>query len=240
MARNIEEIMNREVFSLRPDDAADAAVRHLLALGINGAPVTDGRGRVVGHASLRDLLSSTVAERMTTSPEVARIGTTIEEAGRQMIRHRVHRLIVVDDDLRAVGVASLLDVTSALLGMPVVHPPAFSHFDRALGVTWTDEAQLTLDSIASAPDGSGVFVLIRAEPGKPDQVVWSEGVTNVRTRLLELLSKTQEDIVLVRLLDEPAQLRFRAAAIEDKNALARIVERTKTNAELWGWSARPW
>jgi CBS domain-containing protein len=240
MPKTVEEIMNQEVFALRPDESAERALEYILFLGITGAPVTDRDQRVIGHASFRDLLSSTkgslVAERMTTPVEVVSPGTTIDEAGRRMARLRVHRLIVTEES-RAVGVVSALDVVSALLGVPVVHPSTFAHFDRSAGATWTDQADLTVDAVPLAPDGPGVFVLIEGAPLKRDWIVWIESSANVRTRLYDLLSTPQDDRLLARLLEHPGELRFRAAAAPDEGERARLVAHLKERAARWPGSA---
>jgi CBS domain-containing membrane protein len=237
VAKYVEEIMNSELFTLRPDEPAELALEFILLLGITGAPVTDARRTVVGHASMRDLLASqkgpTVADRMTTKPHVVRLGTTLDEAGRRMAEAHVHRLIVVDEQSHSVGIVSALDVVAALLGMPVVHPPTFPHFDRALGITWTNEAQLTRTLVPTAPDCPGVFVLIAGAPFERDRVVWSEAARNVRTRLFELLSAPQADQQLARLLAHPERLRFRAAAIVGQKERGRILEYLRTSTARW-------
>ena len=236
MAKTVGEIMNREVFALRPDESAEQALDYILMLGITGAPVTDADQRVMGHASFRDLLSmrrgSLVSDRMTTSVEVVSPSTAIDEAGRRMSRLHVHRLIVTEGS-RVVGVVSALDVMSALLGMPVTHPPAFAHFDRDTGVMWTDEAEFSVDALSAAPNGPGVFVLIEGSPGHRDWIAWTEATSNVRARLLDLLSAPQEDLVLARIVEHPGKLRFRAAAAADEGERRRVVERLKESAQRW-------
>jgi CBS domain-containing protein len=236
MSKTVEEIMNREVFALRPDESAEQALDCILSLGITGAPVTDRDRRVIGHASFRDLLASRkgslVADRMTTPVEVVSPDTTIDEAGRRMARLGVHRLIVTEES-RPVGVVSALDVLSALLGMPVVHPSAFPHFDPCTGITWTDEAELTLEAIPVAPEGPGLFVLIEGAPLKRDWTAWTEATPNVRTRLYELLSTPQEDKVLARLLEHPGKLRFRAALVPDEGERRRVLDALKEASVRW-------
>jgi CBS domain-containing protein len=240
MAKTIEEIMNREVFALRPEDSADQAIEYILALGITGAPVTDRNRRVIGHASLRDLLASKkgsrVAERMTTPVEVVSPTTAIDEAGRRMARRGIHRLVVTEES-RVVGVVSTLDIMSALLGMPVVHPPAFARLDPSTGTAWTAESELTLAALPAAPDGPGVFVLIEGAPLKRDWVVWIEASPNIRTRLNDLMSTPQNDAVLARILQRASNLHFRATALADESERSRVVEQLKENAARWPGSA---
>src|SRR5260370_19260756 len=236
MAKVVEEIMNREVFALRPGESAEQALDCILRLGITGAPVTDRNQRVLGHASLRDLLSKTkgslVKDRMKTAVEVVSPSTPIDEAGRRMARLRVHRLIVTEES-RVVGVVSALDVISALLGMPVVHPAAFPHFDRSTGITWTDEAELTLEGVEVAPNGPGVFVLIEGNPLHPDWILWMEASSNVRNRLYELLSAPQDDAVLARIVEHPGKVRFRAAGAMDEGERRLALAQLKQSYQRW-------
>jgi CBS domain-containing protein len=46
------------------------------------------------------------------------IGTSIEHAARLMITRHIHRLVVVDDEDRAVGVVSSLDLLRTLVEDP--------------------------------------------------------------------------------------------------------------------------
>jgi CBS domain-containing protein len=154
-----------------------------------------------------------------------------------MSRLAIHRLVVTDET-RAVGVVSALDVMSALLGMPVVHPPAFPHFDRSTGLSWTDEAELSAEGVPRAPDGPGLFVLIEGAPLKPNWLVWTEQTPNVRTRLYELLSAPQDDAILARILEGGSgKLRFRAAAVAKEGDRHRAVEKLKEAARHWPSSA---
>ena len=240
MAKLVREIMNREVFSLRPEESAEQALTWIVMLGITGAPVVDRDQRVVGHASFRDLLTrrkgSLVGDRMTTLVEVVSPSTTIDEAGRRMSRLGVHRLVVTEET-HAVGVVSALDVMSALLGLPVAHPPAFPHFDRSTGVSWTDELELSSEAIPRAPDGPGIIVLIEGAPLKPDWIVWTEATPNVRTRLYDLISAPQSDVLLARFLESSGKLRFRAAALANEEDRRRTLEKLKEASQRWPGSA---
>lgn len=228
MARNVAEIMNTELFTLRPDDTADLALRFILDLGISGAPVVDEARTVLGHASTRDLLAAskgpTVAERMATNARTVDVGMAVDEAARRMVDGRVHQLIVVDAGGRAVGVVSAVDIVAALVGLPIVHHPTSPQFDRAFGIAWTDQAQLKKELVSTAPEAPGVFVLIEGAAMSADRVVWAEGGANIRSRLFDLLSSPQDDETLAELLTDPERLRFRAAAIPDPGVRLRALE----------------
>ncbi len=196
---------------------------------------------MVGHASFRDLLTRTkgslVAERMTTPVEVVSRGTKIDAAARQMVQLGLAHRLIVTEETPAVGSVSALDAMAALLGLPVVHAPTFPRFDRAMRISWKDEAELTFDAISVAPDGPGVFVLIQGAPLKPDWIIWTESTLNVRTRLSHLLCVPQKDALLAQLLEGAGNLRFRAAAVAKEGDRRRALEKIKDVAERWPASA---
>lgn len=220
MARQVHEIMSRELFSLAPGDDVAAAAESILGLGVTAAPVLDAARRPLGVASLRDLIETdrggTVAERMSRPALTVRQDATIEVAGKRLADGNVHRLVVVDADGRAVGMVSAVDLVRALLGLPVPHPAALPHLDLATGLSWTDDTTLEADRVGVAPDGPGIFVLVHGEVGQAERMVWVEASPNVRTRLSELVAVPQEEPELRRLLErELAHLRFRATPVQD-------------------------
>jgi CBS domain-containing protein len=52
----VREVMTEDVLTFRPEDKVEAATRRLLDRGVDGAPVVDADGRVVGMLSTDDLL----------------------------------------------------------------------------------------------------------------------------------------------------------------------------------------
>lgn len=229
MARIVREIMNPELFSLRPSDAAEDALGYILALGVTGAPVVDTSGKPVGVASFRDLVArrapASVEERMTRPALVIDEHATIEDAARMLSDSGVHRLVAVDDGGRAVGIVSALDVIRGLMGLPASHPATFPHYDQASGVSWTDDTELDLDHVGIAPDGPGVLVLVRGGREISEAVVWAEAAFNVRTRLYDILSLPQDAPLLARMLRDDHHLRFRAASIQDPSVRMKVLER---------------
>jgi hypothetical protein len=229
MPRTVKEIMNGELFSLRTHDAAAQALGYIVGLGITAAPVLDQDKKPVGMASFRDLLRlptpATVAECMTSPALTLRSDAPVEEAARLLTERGVHRVVVVDSDGRAVGIASALDVIRGLLGLPALHPSAFPHWDSTRGVSWCDDTLLEVDRLDAAPDAPGAFALIRGGKGIEERVVWAEAAHNVRTRLYDLLARPQsEQPMLARLLESHSDLRFRAAAIARADRRESVAE----------------
>ena len=70
MALTVAEIMSRELYTVRPCDAAEDALDGILALAISGALVLDDERRPLGTVSVRNLVGrrpgDRVADRMTT------------------------------------------------------------------------------------------------------------------------------------------------------------------------------
>jgi len=219
MAQTVSEIMNPELFGIRPTDLADQAVRHLLALGVSGAPVLDQEGRPLGVASVGDLLREdaglTAADRMTSPPAVVAKDASLAQAASQMAETGYGRLVVVDAGGKAVGLVSAIDVLRALTGAPVRHPDSFPHYDRTSGLTWTDDTALDLDRVQASPDGPGLLLLVHGGAQQPEIPVWAEACANVRTRLLDMLSTPQGDRPALLLWLQRGNLRFRAAAEPD-------------------------
>lgn len=229
MAKTAREIMNPELFSLRPNDDSADALGYIVALGVTAAPVLDEARRPLGVASFRDLLhpgaDGKVAERMTVPAISVRVDTSIEDVGRILAERGVHRVVVVDAEGRAVGVASSIDVIRGLMGLPAAHPATFPHWDRIHGVSWTDDTPLDSERLDVAPDGPGVLVLVRGGRGVTEQVVWAEAAHNVRTRLYDLLARPQsEQPLLERVMQEVGSLRFRATAMDSLERRQSIAE----------------
>jgi hypothetical protein len=239
MAIRVEEIMNREVFCLRPEDSADDALGDLVALGITGAPVVDGQGRPLGVLSLRDLVGrrrgDTAGEVMTRPAAVVRDIDAIAQAGRLLAASGYHRLVVIDQDARVVGIVSALDVVRGLLGVPAVHPASFPHLDAELGLVWTDDHPLVPGGLEAAPDAPGLIVLSHGEAGVPERVVWAEAAQDVYTRLTDMLATPQTDQPVLAYWLRRGSLRFRSAAVPDEALRRRALHRVRQRA----WPAAP-
>jgi CBS domain-containing protein len=69
------------------------------------------------HLRVSDIRTARVAEVMTPLVHAIRATSTAAEAATRMIRHRIHRLVVVDENLRVLGVISAMDLLRLLPGM---------------------------------------------------------------------------------------------------------------------------
>jgi CBS domain-containing protein len=224
MARTVQEIMNAEVFGVRPEEKADPTLEAILAFGITAAPVLDEDRRPIGVVSLRDLVPTGDRHRRMTSPAATIPATaSIAEAGRALATADVHHLVVVDELGRAIGMVSSLDVVRGLLGLPTPHPMTFPHRDEEVGVSWTDDRELVRERTVAAPPSAGVLVLREGGAGITDSTVWAEPCTNLRARLDELLDIPQTDTPLLARILQRSGLRFRYALVADPAERARVV-----------------
>ena len=102
--------------TIRPEQRIHEALDLMARFKISGVPVTDGEGHLVGILTNRDLRFETntsrpVSELMThenlvTVPQ----GTTLEQAKAQLHRHRIEKLLVVDDDGNLKGLITVKDI----------------------------------------------------------------------------------------------------------------------------------
>jgi hypothetical protein len=233
MAVLVQEIMNREVFSITPEASARDALHTLTTLGLSGCPVLDDNGAPIGMIALSDLLAigshDTLGQHMSRPVVTVNENNTIEEAARLLGETGFHRLVVVDGDGHAVGMLSALDVVRGLVGMPAFRPAVFSHYDEALGLTWTNDTVLDLDRVEAAPDGPGILVLIQGGVGKPERMVWVESAQNVRKRLIDMLSMPEDNPLALQHWLEGRDLRFRAAGQSDVAARRAIVQKLRAH-----------
>jgi CBS domain-containing protein len=131
-AAPVREFMSRDLVSVRLDTALIDVQRILGLHEISAVPVVDEQGALRGILSTKDLLRNgrlemTAPENGVTAPPLRRQAAdlmrtavlTIDErasigsAGAEMVRHRVHRLIVVRDG-RPCAVVSTRDAMQAI------------------------------------------------------------------------------------------------------------------------------
>lgn len=229
MAKYVHEIVNPELFSVTPADFVSSVIVGVLAMRITAVPVLSEDRQPVGVVTLRDLIDGnegeSVSERMSQPVQVVSKDAEVAEAGKLMAEGDVHHLVAVDEEGRAIGIVSSLDVVRALLGIPVRFPDTFPHVD-AQGLAWTNLAVLDLEHAKAAPGRPGVLVLIHSEAGKPERPVWAEATSDLHARVRQLVSEPQTDTPdLARLLEQDLpHLCFRAAPVIDQAKRARGLE----------------
>ncbi len=106
--------------TLGPDASIGQADRLMAEYRISGVPVIDPRGRLLGILTNRDLrfeddMTKRVHELMTKENLVTvPVGTTLEQAREILKRHKVEKLLVVDDAFMLRGLITIKDITKAI------------------------------------------------------------------------------------------------------------------------------
>jgi IMP dehydrogenase len=105
--------------TMRPYQLIREALEMMAHFKISGVPVTDDDGQLVGILTNRDLRFETddsmridelmTKENLVTVPE----GTTLEAAKRLLHRHRIEKLLVVDDGGSLTGLITVKDIQKA-------------------------------------------------------------------------------------------------------------------------------
>jgi IMP dehydrogenase len=115
----------RDPITIPPSMTVGEAIALQRTNKISGLPVVD-EGRVVGIVTNRDLrfetrMDARVAEVMTPRERLVTVkeGASPDEAKALMHRHRLERVLVVDDEFRLRGLVTVKDITKA-----VEHPLA--------------------------------------------------------------------------------------------------------------------
>ena len=129
MNATVRDFMNTEIVYLREGARPDIALRPILDFGITAVPVLDDESRPVGVVSLRDLVAPDETKPRVTEAVVSiRSDAPMSLAARVLVEAGTHHLVVVDEQGRACGMLSALDVVRALTGMPARHPAAIERF----------------------------------------------------------------------------------------------------------------
>jgi IMP dehydrogenase len=106
--------------TIRPDRPVREALQVMERFHISGVPVVDETGHLVGIITNRDLRFETrfdipVAEVMTKQPLVTvPVGTTLDQAKTVLQKHRIEKLLVVDDDKHIKGIITVKDIQKAI------------------------------------------------------------------------------------------------------------------------------
>jgi len=132
LALTAADLMIRDVVVI-PVGTSMRAAAHLLAKAqISGAPVVNPAGQCVGVLSVADFLrgavnenlemapADQVGEHMTTDLVTADPTTPIRQLTRMMLDADIHRVIVVDDQRRPIGIVSSTDVLAAIASANIV------------------------------------------------------------------------------------------------------------------------
>jgi IMP dehydrogenase len=107
-------------FTVFPDQKIGEALDLMARYRISGVPVVDRRGKLVGILTNRDLRFETrvdlpISERMTKDHLITvPVGTTLEQAKEVLHRHRIEKLLVVDEKGKLKGLITVKDIQKAI------------------------------------------------------------------------------------------------------------------------------
>ena len=117
----VGRLMSRSAVCVRPDAAIDALLRLLLDCGFSGVPVVDEEGFPIGIVSRSDSLASQrdpaariASDVMTPVVHALPESAPVALAAALMTHLHVHRLPVLSESGRVVGILSALDVLGAV------------------------------------------------------------------------------------------------------------------------------
>ncbi len=137
--KRYESGMVVDPITIFPDETLADALATMRHHGISGIPVVERglngkHGRLCGILTNRDVRfadnpSQPVSELMTKKVITVREGVSQDEARRLLHQHRLEKLLVVDDDLRCVGLVTVKDMDKATL-----HPFACKDLEGRLRV----------------------------------------------------------------------------------------------------------
>jgi CBS domain-containing protein len=225
----VREIMTPELFTCIPGESAAGALDYLVMLNLHAAPVlAEQTHEPVGMIALSDLTGElgedTVESRMSYPAAFVLQTAPVGEAARIIAHTGFHHLVVVDGEHRAVGFVSAVDVIRALQGWTRPGAPPAEPAPASPELEWSGQEMLSETGILAAPEGAGIFVLLRVPDDLPATVLWAQSSKYLRARLGELLADPPPR--LARYL-ERGHLKFRAAAVPDdahrRAALASVL-----------------
>lgn len=124
-----KDIMTRDVITASPAASVKDLAKLLIRNQISGAPVVDGKGRLVGIVSEADIVGKSpkrVKNLMTKQVQSVEEDTPVEEIARLMMTYKINRLPVVNEK-KLVGIVSRSDIVGAIaLGKHIaLHTPVY-------------------------------------------------------------------------------------------------------------------
>jgi CBS domain-containing protein len=120
----VRDIMTPNVFTVEADASAEEAAWGLTRLHVGGAPVRDGQGNLVGVLSKGDLINpepsqwikgeATVGDLMNPDLLALYPDDPALAAAVGMIHRRIHRIIVLDEEQKMIGIVTSMDIVKAV------------------------------------------------------------------------------------------------------------------------------
>lgn len=172
--------------TVRDNAIVSEALNIMERFRISGVPVVDGGGRLVGIITNRDLRFETrsdipVSEVMTPQPLVTvPVGTTLEEAKGKLQKHRIEKLLVVDDEGLLKGLITVKDIQKAI-AFPIAAKDPLGRLRCAAAIGATgDYRERAAALVASRVDS----IVIDTAHGHSSRVI--EAARNIRADFPDL------------------------------------------------------
>eukprot|EP00884_Botryococcus_braunii_P005547 jgi/Botrbrau1/14994/Bobra.0018s0094.1 len=108
------DVMTTKVTVTTPDTPLKDAEK--LFVNISGIPVVNNEKKLIGVVSKKDLGKggSTVKDVMSTPPVAALPSSKVADAAALMLKHKVHRIPIVNDSKEIIGIVTRTDIFQAL------------------------------------------------------------------------------------------------------------------------------
>jgi CBS-domain-containing membrane protein len=120
----VRDIMTANVYTVEADASAEEAAWGLTRRHIGGAPVRDSCGNLVGVLSKGDLVNpepsqwikgeATVGDLMNPDVLALYAEDPALAAATGMVQRNVHRVIVLDEDQKMIGIVTSMDIVKAV------------------------------------------------------------------------------------------------------------------------------
>ncbi|KAG0585168.1 hypothetical protein M758_3G264400 [Ceratodon purpureus] len=115
----LAEVMSKIMLIAFPDQALEEVDRHFSE--ISGLPVVDGDNRCVGVLSRKDRskasdLKAKVKDVMSSPAITLSADKSVSDAAVLMLKNKIHRIPVVNDEQQVVGIVTRTDIFTALEG----------------------------------------------------------------------------------------------------------------------------
>lgn len=124
MPRPISDMMTKVVRSVEIDDTIEKVENELKSHKLSSVPVVDSKGNIFGIISSPDIVLFHAARKnpkavrawdmCTYKPIQVRPDASIDEVARQMVKHRIHHVLVTEHG-SVIGIVSSLDFVQAFL-----------------------------------------------------------------------------------------------------------------------------
>ncbi|MBI4425705.1 MAG: CBS domain-containing protein [Elusimicrobia bacterium] len=238
-----KDVMSRDVVTARPEEPLLKLARLLQGRRISGIPIVGREGHLIGVVSQSDLVrhalggegGATAAGVMTPWAVSCEEDTPLEEVARQMVRKRIHRVLVTRGST-LVGIVSAMDVLQAWLGereARAVRPPAPRRSSENL-LSILERGHARLRSLAARVDEWA-----RSPAGRPHDELGAQA-------LAQLVSELERHEELEMLLLFPA-IRDHAPGAEallgsmavDHGLVDHAVAPFKPGGAAWSGPLRP-